>query len=478
VGLDPWLRWTAIFLLVSSLHGCSGTQLQPWQTVKLTQEFAASDAEDIFAFDDYLRLEDRLFSELEDKVYSVVGTGPEYALVRYSAGSAADPRQVEPNWNRSFQMEIDAPTGAVLLLHGMSDSPYSLRALALALRRQGYWVLGLRLPGHGTAPSGLKYIAPDDMAAAVRVAMKHLAAQLPGKPVHVIGYSNGATLAIDYALASTTGAVQPVPSSLVLISPSIQVHPTAALAGLKNGLGKVPGMGGLAWLQIQPEFDPYKYNSFATNAADVVHRLTRSVDGALAAKLGAGSGSVLPPTLVFKSAVDATVSTEAVVDRFLGRLAPNRHELVLFDINRAAAKSSLLISDPGPLTNRLLEDDGLPFSLMLITNQSPETNAVVARRKPPFSSQLTAGMDLALSWPAGVISLSHVALPFAPDDPLYGQRSPGEERRLFLGGAAVRGERGLLKLPDDWFFRMRYNPFYPVLEQRVIEWLGNNGNTS
>jgi len=32
-----------------------------------------------------------------------------------------------------------------------------------------------------------------------------------------------------------------------------------------------------------PEFDPYKYDSFATNAADVVHRLTRTVDDRIAA---------------------------------------------------------------------------------------------------------------------------------------------------------------------------------------------------
>ena len=72
--------------------------------------------------------------------------------------------------------------------------------------------------------------------------------------------------------------LRPVPASLVLISPAIRIHPMAALARYKNALSAVPGLGGLAWLQLLPEFDPYKYNSFATNAGAVVHRLTRSVD--------------------------------------------------------------------------------------------------------------------------------------------------------------------------------------------------------
>ena len=35
----------------------------------------------------------------------------------------------------------------------------------------------------------------------------------------------------------------------------------------------------------------------------------------------------------------------------------------------------------------------------------------------------------------------------------------------------LRGERGLLALPTDWLLRMRYDPFYALLEQRVLAWL-------
>jgi len=458
-------------VLMMLIQGCSGVQLQSWHTEKLSEEFTASKADEIRTFDDYLQLEERLFDELEQDVYAQVETGPEYYLLRYSSGSAADPQHYQQNWNRSFELQSDAPAGGVLLLHGMSDSPYSLRALAETLSERGYWVIGLRMPGHGTAPSGLKYVKLPDMIAAVRIAMAHLSSAVGDRPIHIIGYSAGAALALDFSLDAAEGLATPMPASLVLISPAIRVNAAAALAGFKSGLGSVPGLGGLTWLTVLPEFDPYKYNSFATNAGDVVHRLTRSVDRRLAARSSNGTNSPLPPILAFKSTVDATVTTEAVVDNLLALLTPDRHELVLFDINRHAAKTSLLVSDPGPLTNRLLADDTLPFGVTIIANKNTATTAVVARRKLPFSNQLTETDLPELAWPSGVYSLSHVALPIPPDDPLYGRLPPDDGDAIYLGDIAMRGERGLLKLPGDWLLRMRYNPFYEVLETRVLEWL-------
>jgi alpha-beta hydrolase superfamily lysophospholipase len=452
------------------IQGCGDTPLHPWHTEELTQEFTAEMTDEIRTFDDYRQLEDRLFAQLEEKVYARTKTGPEYALVRYSAGSAADPQRRRTNWNRSFEFPAEKPIGGVLLLHGMSDSPYSLRTLGETLKQRNYWVIGLRLPGHGTAPSGLKHISWQDMAAAVRLGMTHLATQLGQKPIHIVGYSNGSPLALNYTFDAFEDDALTVPTSLVLISPSIGLHPAAALAKWKRRLSILPGLGGFAWLSVMPEFDPYKYNSFATNAGEQVYGLTRSVARRIAARASSGANSILPPTLVFKSTVDATVSTDAVVDRLLKHLKPDRHELVLFDINRFAAKSSLLIADPAPLTTRLTADKSLPFVMTLVTNANPKSRAVVAHRKPPFSTEASKTEPLHLAWPRGVISLSHVALPFAPDDPLYGQGPPGEEDNLFLGQMAIQGERDLLKIPYSFLLRIRFNPFYVFLETRVLEW--------
>jgi alpha-beta hydrolase superfamily lysophospholipase len=453
----------------------SGPSLELWHTEALSEEFTVERTNEVTSFDDYRRLEDRLFAQLEDQIYARTETGPEFVLARYSTGSAADPHHRKPNWNRSFELPADTPAGGVLLLHGMSDSPYSLRALGEALHQRGYWVIGLRLPGHGTIPSGLKTVHWEDMAAVVRLSMAHLASKVGRSPIHIMGYSTGAPLALDYSLNRLEGADIPAPASLVLISPAIGITPAAVLAEWQVRAAALPGLEKFAWTQILPEFDPFKYNSFTSNAGTQVHLLTRAVAQRVETLAAQGPIENFPPTLVFLSTVDATVSTDAVIDNLLEHLAPGRHELILFDINRRQVNSTILISDPGPLTTRLMANDSLPFALTLITNENTQSTAVVNRRKPALSAK-TATEALNAAWPRGVISLSHVALPIPPDDPLYGQRtSPYADKILQLGQIDVQGERGLLKFPADWLLRLRYNPFYDFLESRAIGWLDSTG---
>ncbi len=473
-GISRKLASIMVLLTATTLQGCSGMPLETWHTEELTEEFTLDKAEQIHSLNDYLQLEERLFRQQDEIIYAETDTGPEEALNRYSSGSIADPRKYESNLNRTFELATDQPRGGVLLLHGMSDSPYVLRALGKKLHEQGYYVVGMRMPGHGTIPSGLRYISHRDMTAAVRIGMKHLEKQVNGKPVHMIGYSNGATLAIEFTLDALEGNGVTVPASLVLISPALGIHPAAGMARFLDSMSFLPGLDSWSYTEIDAEFDPFKYNSFATNAADVVYSLTRSVARRVKQRAKSKPDNVLPPVLVFKSAVDATVSTDAVIDNLLDHLKPERHELVLFDINRhAALTSKMLIEDPAPFTNRVLNTTDKPFAVTLVTNENEESIQVVAKYFAPFNTEPEQTGKLEIAWPPGVISLSHVALPIAPDDPVYGQVHPQQEGFIFLGKIAIQGERGLLKVSTDWVLRLRYNPFYEYLESRTLDWINN-----
>jgi alpha-beta hydrolase superfamily lysophospholipase len=454
-----------------------GPSLELWHTEELDAEFSTDRLDEIHTFDDYLKLEADLFAELAEEIYARTESGFSFSFARYSDGSRADWRDREPDWNRSFELPAEAPRGGVLLLHGMSDSPYSLRAIGQGMNEQGYHVVGLRLPGHGTVPSGLSNVTMEEMAAVVRLAVDHLATETGRDSIHIVGYSTGAALAVEYALAAMDDDEAPVPASLVLISPAVGISPAAALAKWNGRLALLPGLEKLAWNSILPEFDPYKYNSFTINAAVQVRRLTVSMAGNVETRAASGPIEGFPPTLVFLSTVDATVSADAVIDNLLEHLAPGDHELVLFDVNRNSIAMTVLVSDPGPLTTRLMANDTLPFHLTLITNENEETDNVVSRCKEPLSSQVTTE-HLGRSWPINLISLSHVALPFPPDDPLYGRVAPVSEDHLYLGQIAVQGERGLLKFPSDMLLRLRHNPFYELLETRAIEWVDEAGPRS
>ena len=164
------------------------------------------------------------------------------------------------------------------------------------------------------------------------------------------------------------------------------------------------------------------------------------------------------------------VELGAVIDNLMEHLAPEGHELILFDINRNIIENSVLVSDPGPLTARLLANEGLPFTLTVLTNQHPESNRLVLRQQTPKTDGIRE-TTLGFGWPRGVISLSHVALPFPPDDPVYGLRGSGPEGLIHLGQIAIQGERGLLRFPSDWLLRLRHNPFYDFMEERALAWI-------
>jgi hypothetical protein len=60
-----------------------------------------------------------------------------------------------------------------------------------------------------------------------------------------------------------------------------------------------------------------------------------------------------------------------------------------------------------------------------------------------------------------------VALPFPPDDPLYGARAGADIDEFGLGAVELRGERGVLVLPPALLMRLRYNPFFDYVAQRI-----------
>jgi alpha-beta hydrolase superfamily lysophospholipase len=387
---------------------------------------------------------------------------------RFHQGSWTDPGRFPVNWNRTFELTQDAPQAGFLMLHGLSDSPYSMRALAHSLHERGAWVVGLRLPGHGTAPSGLARVDWRDFTAAVRLAARHLAEKIgPDRPLYLAGYSNGAALALAYTLAALEGESLPLPDGLLLMSPAVAVSPAAAFAKWILYLSRLPGLEKLAWLSIQPEYDPYKYNSFPVNAGYQIYGLTSDI-GARINRLDRGEGiKGFPRVLAFQSVVDATIPAAGVVDGLLRRLAPEGHQLVLFDVNRGSATATLLATDPRAQIEALFAEP-LAFDLTLVTNRSPDASAVIARHKTAAETSVS-DEDLGLAWPAGIYSLSHVAIPFPPDDPLYGRKPPGGPPDIGLGSLELRGELDLLQVPMDQFMRLRHNPFFAYLEKRVFE---------
>ncbi len=194
--------------------------------------------------------------------------------------------------------------------------------------------------------------------------------------------------------------------------------------------------------------------------------LTDAVQRSLESANRRGSLARLPSILTFQSLADSTVSTPAVISNLYDRLPDNGSELVLFDLNRSLNYGPLLRPEMATLGDRLLPERQRNYDLTVISN-SPLGSQVAALHTPAHS-QRQESQPLAVSYPPDLFSLSHVALPFPPNDALYGQHpDPSEDFGIHLGTLTPRGERGVLIVGLDLFQRVTSNPFYDYLVQRV-----------
>ncbi len=465
----------AIFAVLTLyiLHARAQPDLHPWHRIATARRIMHEIGEvEGLDFRGYIAREAKLFQKLEVEVEAAGLNGVHERFNRYAVDGLVNPARFAKNWNRSFEHPVPDPRGGVLLVHGLSDSPYSMRAVAETFTGAGYHVVGLRMPGHGTVPSGLRVVSWQDFRTAYRIGVDHLSAQIgPDRPLVVVGYSNGAALAVEYTAQAIDEGMR-VPDLVMLVSPALRAPAVAAFARLQRWISELPGLEKLAWTSISPEYDPYKYNSFAVYAGEQIYSLTSALEARLAKLVADGRMSDFPRLLVFSSVVDATIRPWSVVDVLFDRLDGTPAELVLFDTNRLAPVENLMKFDHVAERDALLARSAPGFDISLVTNANDVSSELVARTRR-VGDTAWSETPLGLGWPRGVYSLAHVALPFRPDDPLYGGAGvlPSAPSPVRLGDIELKGELGVLAVPAAQLARLRYNPFFTHLEERVVSTL-------
>ena len=459
----------AVLFLVRAYDSQRGPQLEVWHTF-VPEELGRKELERS-GWSEYLKAEDAIFDSVRAEVTQKLPPGERVPVNRYFDGSPIYPGRFSRDWNRSYVLEPDGPVrGAVIFLHGLTDSPYSLRHIARLYQAYGFVAIAIRLPGHGTVPAGLAEIEWEDWMAATRLAAREAKRRIgPTQPFHVIGFSNGGALAMMYALDALDNPELRRPDRITLISPMIGITAFARFAGLAGLPAIFPPFAKAAWLGVVPEFNPFKYNSFPVNGARQSHLLTAALQSRIANRAGGGQQADLPPIMTFQSVMDFTVSTRAILSGLYVHLPDNGSELVLFDVNRNTKFGPLLSAASDTMLARILPDPPRRFRTTIITNADEDRADVVARitEAGADTEQVT---ELGLVYPLDVYSLSHVAIPFPTTDSLYGLHpDPNEDFGIQLGAVAARGERGALIVSMDSLLRMSSNPFFPYLMERIEE---------
>ena len=479
MGIKRVLKWMLIgvllvgtaMLALRSYRVLSGPALQPWHTF-VPAELHESEL-DGADWARYLAQEESIFASVQANVSQKLEPDARVPINRYFAESPVYPARFAHDWNRSYVMEPDGkPIGAVVLLHGLTDSPYSLRHIANFYRDRGFVAIGIRLPGHGTVPAGLTDVRWEDWMAATRLAVREARRRVPAPgPLHLVGFSNGGALAMKYALDAIEDPKLSRADRIILIAPMIGITRFARFAGLAGLPALLPPFAKAAWLSVTPEFNPFKYNSFPVNGARQSYRLTDALQSQIQRLARAGKLGTLPPVLTFQSVVDFTVSTPAILTALYSFLPDNGSEIVLFDVNRTLKFGPLLRPSAYIALDRLTPASPQPYRFTSIVNAGEDSDDMVERSIAP--GQLRAeDRALTLPYPRGIFSLSHLAIPIPMDDPLYGLQPDAKAQPEFgynLGAMSARGERGTLVVDQDFLTRLPCNPFFPYLLERVGE---------
>jgi alpha-beta hydrolase superfamily lysophospholipase len=201
----------------------------------------------------------------------------------------------------------------VLLTHGLSDSPYHMRHLAAFFQRNGFRVMALLLPGHGTQPGALLDVRWQEWAKAVAYGAECLAGEVD--ELYLAGFSAGGALSLYHSEYDERVR------GLFLFSPALEISSLAAWTNLHKIYSWL--LPQAAWLDVMPDHDFYKYESFCKNAAAQMYKLTRVLP----------RGEVYIPLFAVASADDATVHSNAVL-RFMQRARHPCSRLVWYATER------------------------------------------------------------------------------------------------------------------------------------------------
>ena len=308
------------------------------------------------------------------------------------------------------------PKRGILLIHGLSDSPFTMRDLAGHFQKRCFLVRAILLPGHGTVPGDLLSVTFEAWIEAARFGIRGLAGEV--ERVYVAGFSTGGTLAVHQALAGERI------DGLLLFAPAISLQ--SNLGFMANWHKPVSwAKEGLKWVDRADDLDYAKYESFTMNAADQIHLLTKELGVLRRIK-----PKLAMPVFFAASLDDATVDTQA--------------------------SYTFVLAQPNP-RNRVI---------------------LYGKVKPAVASDPRVTHIGSAHAPMNIRELSHLSITLSPANPHYGIREDyanclhyfadqAKYRRCKTGGGLPWGELSGGNESAELFRRLTFNPFFKDLTARI-----------
>jgi len=321
--------------------------------------------------------------------------------------NANAPFELEPDENIYPRNKRGRYERGILLLHGLSDSPYLMQAVARHFQKKGFLVRAILLPGHGTVPGDLLRVTYQEWIRATEYGVHQMKPHVEN--LYMGGFSMGGALCVHRALKEAEI------KGLILFAPAVGIK--SSWAPMADFLKMF-----MNWLGSAGDDKDYaKYESFTVNAGAQLYHLTRKID----ADFAAGKRLAMPVFVVF-SADDISADSNKMVH--------------VFKTQVTSAKSVLMLYRKGDGKNDRDEDKRIIYK----NSQFPEER---------------------------IVDFSHVSILMPPDDPHYGKnggykyclhyQGDRDKRMACLHDPHIRqGEITEENLKRFLLRRLTYNPRY------------------
>jgi len=191
----------------------------------------------------------------------------------------------------------------ILLIHGLTDTPYHLHDLSEEFFEMGFDVRTLLLPGHGTTPYELSKISYKDWQLATRYIIE--TSKNDYKEIFLGGFSTGGALIFDYLQNNKKD--DKIKAALFW---SLGSEAKSSSAKFTPYLNYVPF---LTWVDKAADIDFAKYESFPLNAAAQFYNLSENVTALLSEPL---NESFNIPFYAVSSDIDNTINSETTYKLF------------------------------------------------------------------------------------------------------------------------------------------------------------------
>ncbi|MBL4820755.1 MAG: esterase [Gammaproteobacteria bacterium] len=247
--------------------------------------------------------------------------GPDYPLEEVVEMRA--PFQITPPEN-ACSGTLSGSSKGFLLIHGLSDSPYLLSAVARSLA--GAYpcslIRGLLVPGNGTVPGDLMRVSRDDWERITNFGVegfKELVDEL-----YVVGYSNGSSLILNYLDQQPDDDFI---AGLIFLSPGMKAK--SELIYLAPYIRYV-----MRWVNVNTDLDAAKYESFPMNAAAEFQELTNIITDPHLRPLDI-------PVFMAMSGDDTTIDAMASAEFFCNKVNNKRRHLLWYRSGNTGASPEI-----------------------------------------------------------------------------------------------------------------------------------------